>query len=81
MLLTRLRYAPNSGLSAKDMEETVARADIELRAFYLKLPSHLRMPPTLHPPIPAHIYQLQQVQMSTHKGTETNLGTQHAVSC
>lgn len=65
MSLTCVRYAPNSGLSAKDVEDVVARTDVELRALYLSLPSHLRLPPSLQSPIPAHIYQLQQVQTST----------------
>ncbi|KAJ9426021.1 fungal-specific transcription factor domain-containing protein [Fusarium oxysporum] len=51
-------YAPNSGLSAKEVEDVVARTDVELRALYLSLPSHLRLPPSLQSPIPAHIYQL-----------------------
>ncbi|KAJ3542979.1 hypothetical protein NM208_g3813 [Fusarium decemcellulare] len=52
------KYAPNSGLSAKDVEDIVARTDVELRSFYLSLPSHLRLPAVSHQPMPAHIYQL-----------------------
>ncbi|KAH6871801.1 nitrogen assimilation transcription factor nit-4 [Thelonectria olida] len=53
-------YAPNSGLSKKDIENIVARTDLELRAYYINLPSHLRLPSTLRRSVPAHIYQLQQ---------------------
>ncbi|KAH7239631.1 nitrogen assimilation transcription factor nit-4 [Fusarium solani] len=51
-------YAPNSGLSQKDIENIVGKTDVELRAYYVNLPSHLRLPSTLRTSAPAHIYQL-----------------------
>ncbi|KAH7152633.1 fungal-specific transcription factor domain-containing protein [Dactylonectria macrodidyma] len=53
-------YAPNSGLSKREIEDIVAETDVELRAYYTNLPSHLRLPSSLRTAVPAHIYLLQQ---------------------
>lgn len=71
--LTRVSYAPNSGLSQKDIENIVGKTDVELRAYYVNLPSHLRLPSTIRTSAPAHIYQLQQVQAQIYTNAMTNL--------
>jgi hypothetical protein len=45
------------------MEELVTKTDVKLQEYYVNLPSQLRVPRLIQTSAPAHVYQLQQVQL------------------
>lgn len=58
-------YAPNSKFTFQDIEGIVSKADMDLRAYYNALPSHLRLPSSPKIPTLPHIY-LSHIQYYTH---------------
>ncbi|KAH7020463.1 nitrogen assimilation transcription factor nit-4 [Ilyonectria destructans] len=51
-------YAPNSGLSWREIEHIIAKTDVALRAYYVTMPSYLRLPTSPRTLTLPHIYLL-----------------------
>lgn len=58
-------YAPNRKSSARDVEDLVSKADVELRTSYATLPSYLRLSSSQKVPTLPHIY-LFHIQYHAH---------------
>nr|XP_036586915.1 fungal specific transcription factor [Colletotrichum truncatum]KAF6797472.1 fungal specific transcription factor [Colletotrichum truncatum] len=63
--LTPCRYAINSNLSTREIEDIVSKTDVELRSHYRALPSYLRLPSSPKVPMLPHIC-LFHIQYHAH---------------
>lgn len=58
-------YAPNRKSSTRDVEDIVSKADVEIRTYYARIPSYLRLPSSQKVATLPHIY-LFHIQYHAH---------------